>query len=275
MAATKQIEDIILQHSGRGMDKLRPYLSSAFCQNAARAILSWPRGTVLLTTGFYVAGFAETDGPAGTVTLAEALKKLGFRPVIVTDPLCRGFFECRDLDTVYMHAGDSWASCRRLLDRYQPVGLISVERCGENTDGDYANMRGVSIRAHTAPVDHLFELAQGEIPTVGIGDGGNEIGMGCLQSQIKQELGLVPCRVPVDHLIIATVSNWGAYGLTACLAQQSGMALLPRTGEVEDYLRSTVAMGSVDGLSGKPDVRVDGFPLRVELSILQELAQAV
>lgn len=271
----KQIEDIILQHSARGMDKLRPYLADSFCQNAAQAILSWPRGAVLLTTGFYVAGYAETDGPAGTVTLALALQKLGFRAVIVTDTLCRGFFECKDLETVYMRPEDGWSFCRRLLDRYRPVGLISVERCGKNGDGDYANMRGVSIRTHTAPVDRLFELAHGEIPTVGIGDGGNEIGMGCLQAQIRQELGLNPCHVPVDHLIIATVSNWGAYGLTACLSRQSGLPLLPARGEVETYLRRTVAMGSVDGLSGRAECRVDGFPLHVELDILEELAKAV
>ena len=275
MTAKKTIEDIILQHSSRGMDVLRRYLSEDYCERAARDILSWPRGTVLLTTGFYVSGCAETDGPTGTVTLAHALEQLGFHPVIVTDPICRGLFECERLETVYMQPEDGEEFCRRLLDERRPVGLIAVERCGENTCGDYANMHGVSIRAHTAPVDILFELARGTIPTVGIGDGGNEIGMGCLKRQIRRELKRTPCRVPVDHLIVATVSNWGAYGLTACLARQSGRALLPSAGAVEAYLRRTVAMGSVDGFTGKPAVLVDGFPLNVELSILQELAEAV
>lgn len=272
---TRPIEDIILQFSGRGMDVLRPHLASDFCLRAARAILAWPRGTVLLTTGFYVAGHAETDGPAGTLVLSRGLAELGFRPLIVTDPLCRGFFECEGLETVYMQPGDGRAFCARLLEQVAPVGLIAVERCGENTSGDYANMRGVSIRAHTAPVDILFELSRGKVPTVGIGDGGNEIGMGCLREEIRSELGRTPCRVSVDYLIIATVSNWGAYGLAACLARLSGKKLLPQPDEVGDYLRRTVAMGSVDGFSGQPNGRVDGFPMSTELGILRELQKAV
>lgn len=59
------MEDIILQKSGSGMELLRPYLSENYVHQAASEILSWNRGTVFLTTGFYVAGFAETDGPCG------------------------------------------------------------------------------------------------------------------------------------------------------------------------------------------------------------------
>ena len=41
-------------------------------------------------------------------------------------------------------------------------------------------MRGIDITEHTAPVHWLFEAVQ-DLPgltTIGIGDGGNEIGMG-------------------------------------------------------------------------------------------------
>ena len=85
------VEDLILRHSCRGMDVLRPRLAEDFCREAAEAILRWRRGTVLLTTGFYVAGHAETDGPPGTLLLAKALEALGFRPVVVTDAPCRGY----------------------------------------------------------------------------------------------------------------------------------------------------------------------------------------
>ena len=62
-----ETESIILRHSGRGMNLLREYLPEDYCAEAAKEILSWPKGIVFLTTGFYVAGFAETDGPAGTI----------------------------------------------------------------------------------------------------------------------------------------------------------------------------------------------------------------
>jgi len=265
------MEDIILRYSHRGMDRLRPYLPADYCRRAAEAIYSWPRGTVLLTTGFYVAGHAETDGPAGTLVLSRALEKLGFRPVVVTDICCRGFFEPEDIEVVYMDFSAGADAYRRLLKEQQPVGLISVERCGVNTKNDYANMRGVSIKEHSAKVDLLFNLARGRIPTVGVGDGGNEIGMGNLRNTISRELELTPCRTEVDHLVIATVSNWGAYGLAACLEQLSGQDLLMSFDEIHAFLSRTVAMGSVDGVSGRPTVSVDGYELGVEREIVESL----
>ena len=267
----KTIEDIILQHSRRGMDLLRRELPGDFCRKAAQAVWSWPRGTVLLATGFYVAGYAETDGPSGTLVLARALKKLGFRPMVVTDNLCRGFFEPEKIETIYLSCNAGKKNCLRILKEVCPVGLISVERCGENIRGDYANMRGVSIRSHTAPVDLLFDLARGNVPTVGIGDGGNEIGMGNVRNVISEKLSLVPCRTETDHLIIATVSNWGAYGLAAELAMLAGEDLLVSARELRAFLSRTVALGSVDGMSGRPVLRVDGFPVETELAVMEDL----
>ena len=266
-------EDIILRYSHRGMTDLRGYLPPDYCRRAAQAILSWPRGTVLLTTGFYVAGHAETDGPAGTLVLARALEGLGFTPVVVTDGYCRGFFEPEGLETVYMEPDAGPEAYQALLDRLAPVGLISVERCGVNIEDDYANMRGVSIKAHSARVDLLFDLARGKIPTVGVGDGGNEIGMGNLREPIREKLALTPCRTEVDHLVIATVSNWGAYGLAACLEKLSGRKLLLSFDEIRAFLRRTVALGSVDGVSGKPAMTVDGFALGVEEEIVESLRE--
>lgn len=202
------IEDIVLKYSKRGMNVLRQAMLENYAENAAKMILSWGKGTVFLTTGFYVAGFAETDGPAGTVFMALALKALGFRPIIITDDFCKGFFELQQIETVYMpfDFGENW--CRSIIEQYKPVGMISIERCGKNIHGDYQNMRGVSISEFTAETDILFELLYKKIPTIGVGDGGNEIGMGNVAELISQNLKLVPCAVKVDCLVIATVSNW-------------------------------------------------------------------
>lgn len=271
------IEDIVLRHSKRGMDVLRKYLPAFYAASAAKTILSWQRGrTVFLTTGFYVAGFAETDGPAGTVFLALALKKLGFRPVIVTDTFCEGFFELKKIETLYMpfDYGENW--CADILTKYNPAGLISIERCGRNIRGDYENMRGVSISEFTAETDILFSLAYNKIPTVGVGDGGNEIGMGNLADIISANLKLVPCEVKVDNLVIATVSNWGAYALGAYLAVfANDPTLLPEFGEVEEYIAETVKIGSVDGITKERKVGVDGFDMGTEKEILDALKEAV
>ena len=266
------VEDILLLHSTRGMNILREHCAPDFCHEAARCIYDAPRGNVLLTTGFYVGGFGETDGPPGTMFLAKALYLLGFNPIIVTDDYCQGFFMTEHIQTVYVNNDMDEADYAAMLDQYAPTLLISIERCGRNIQGDYANMRGVSIADHNARVDWLFELgARRGIPSVGVGDGGNEIGMGNLKEVISNELSLVPCEVEVSHLVIATVSNWGAYGLCACLEELSGQPLLPRYSTDMDYLQYIVDLGAVDGVTKDHVPTVDSYPTEIKHEILDKL----
>src|SRR5438046_7667533 len=55
-----------------------------------------------------------------------------------------------------------------------------------------------------------------------IGDGGNEIGMGSLPRElIAQHVDhgeTIACVTTAQHLIVAGVSNWGAYALIGALA---------------------------------------------------------
>lgn len=145
----------------------------------------------------------ETDGPLSTVAVAEALNHLGFHSVVVTDKYCKGFFELKQLDVEYVDIAADEQVYEDILDKYNPVYMISIERCGENAEHEYANMCGVSITSETAAIDHLFELApEKHIPTIGVGDGGNEIGMGNVKDIISEKLELNPCVVPVDDLIL-------------------------------------------------------------------------
>ena len=257
------IENIILQHSARGMDVLREYLPADFCTDAAKTVLSWPRGCVLVTTGFYVAGVCETDGPPGTLFVCRALKSCGFEPIVVTDEICCGYFEEFGISTFYVDKNADDQVFEDILRAYAPVGLISIERCGKNVKGDYANMRGVSIAEHTAPIDRMFDLAQ--CPTVGIGDGGNEIGMGNLKDVIESKLSLVPCRTKVDKLIVATVSNWGA------MALGGAMGYLPSDSEHLEAYEACVRHGYVDGISKEVTLTEDGFDLSVGKALLEQM----
>ena len=275
----ERIEEIILRHSGRGMDVLKEYLDADYCRQAAKEILSWKRDTVLLTTGFYVAGYAETDGPVGTCMLAKALDALGYAPVIVTDSFCRGFFEPEGIRVLYMDITDDAAEQERqadaILDAEKPVGMISIERCGINTRNDFENMRGISIKEHTARTDLLFLKApERRIPTIGVGDGGNEIGMGKIAGPIRRKLSLNPCVVSTDVLVIASVSNWGAYGIVAALGSITDKKLLPEFSWIEDYIAYTVKKGSVDGISHENIVSVDGKDMTIECEIITALHMA-
>lgn len=272
----ERIEDIILRHSQRGMQKLRPHLPQDYCRQAAMAIASWKRGAVFLTTGFYVAGYPETDGPTGTAVLASVLRDMGFRPVIVTEPENAELFTIRGFEVAAAEVGADADFFRKMIFKYHPAGMISVERCGLNAENDYANMRGVSIREHNAPTDILFRIAhEYDIRTVGVGDGGNEIGMGNFADVIAKELSLVPCVVKVDYPVIASVSNWGAYGLAAYLSILSGRHLMPSYAWAAEYMRETVAIGSVDGITHERVTHVDGFDESVEREILDALADMI
>jgi hypothetical protein len=131
-------------------------------------------------------------------------------------------------------------------------------------------MGGLDITRWMRPAHLLMEGAAQDAPrlrTIGIGDGGNEIGMGRIPWHVIRRNvpggGLVACRIPVDHLIVCGVSNWGAYGLSA------GVRLLRRQGpdpdwfDVErerDLLRVMVEQGPlVDGMTGLPTISVDGL----------------
>ena len=262
-----QLEQLILGHSRRGMDRIADLLPPDFCAEAGRFVLSWPRGRVLLVTGFYVDGRGETDGPPGTKLVCDALTRLGFSPLVVTDPFCEAYFAAAAVPFVTFGAGVSDGDLRALLQQEQPVGLIAIERCGRTADGRYINSRGRDIRAHTTPLDGLFLLFDG--PTVGIGDGGNEIGMGNVAAGVAERLSRIPCAVKTDKLIIATVSNWGALGLCAALDQLPGSVALLAAYEL------CPRTGLIDGITCEPTLSEDGFSLEYVKRLRHGMEQAL
>lgn len=277
----EEIENIIMSHSNRGMPILRKHLPPNYCKEAAEYILSWEKGVIFITTGFYVAGHAETDGPPGALTLCLILKKLGYIPVILTDKYCQNFFEKYDIKVIYMDIKMENESkinfIERTIKEYNPKGMISIERCGLNTENKYANMRNISINEHTAEIDLFFLNYYKKIPTIGIGDGGNEIGMGNLENIIKNNLELIPCKIKVDKLIISSVSNWGGYGLTAylCLLTKNKEFFESVEETIKNYIKYIVSIGSVDGVTHENKEKVDGNDIDIELNIIRSLLKVI
>jgi hypothetical protein len=261
------IEDIILDRDRRGISALRPHLPEDFCGQAASLVLEHP-GTAMIVTGFYIlaAGAAETDGPPGAIAMGDALQSLGYEVVYVTDryaaPLMTAAAgsRARVVDFPIADAEASKEFSRDLLSQVAPSVLISIERCGLDQEGLYRNMHGQDISRYNASVDYLF---LDHPSTVGIGDGGNEIGMGNLASIIPTVPTLVkaPCVTTTTRLVISSVSNWGGYGLVAALSIQTGRDLLPSVEAEQELVRRIVDLGAVDGMSTRPEYRVDGFSL--------------
>ena len=277
MAHAESIEDIILDQDRRGISALRDHLPPDFCDQAASLILEHP-GTALITTGFYIlAGEgAETDGPPGAVAVGNALRSLGYDIVYVTDKYTLPFMESlggpddRVVDFPITDDDASKRFAQGLLDELDPSVLIAIERCGLTRESLYRNMHGQDITAYNARIDHLFT----DHPySVGIGDGGNEIGMGNLASEIPKVPTLVklPCVTSTTRLIVTSVSNWGGYGLVAAMSRRGGKSLLPSIESEQDRIKSMVDMGAVDGFTNKQEYKVDGFTLEENSAILTRL----
>ena len=261
------IEDVILANDTRGVSGLRSHLSANYCQEAANCIVANP-GTVLITTGFYIvaAKAPETDGPPGALALGRALRAMGRDVVYVTDrytlPVLEPFVE-NSSQIVEFPICDDEASktvAADLLSDLKPSLLIAIERCSVTREGTYLNMRQVDITPQTAKVDHLF---LNHDKTIGIGDGGNEIGMGNLSEVIPNipTLPSIPASTGATHLVISSTSNWGGYGVIAALSTISGRNLLPDPEEEDNLIRMMVDKGAVDGVTGKALCSVDGMDM--------------
>jgi hypothetical protein len=128
-------------------------------------------------------------------------------------------------------------------------------------------MRGEDITEYCAFFDPFINSAS--CPTIAVGDGGNEIGMGNIREAIS-DLDINPSVTGCDELLVADVSNWGAYGVIAILASWTGQDLLGKISPVEilDYLS---ARGSVDGVTRENTLTEDGLEAAEGLRVIQEL----
>ena len=250
------IEALMVARNLRNMEVARAALAPGYYLRAAGTLRDI-RGTVIIGTGFPVTNTFETDGPVGAIALYNALETLGAQPVIacgppLSDAIVEDFrllpLTASDLPTAEVEAVAH-------LKQLKPTAVISIERPGLADDGRYYNMRGEDITARCAFFDPYISLA--DCPTIAIGDGGNEIGMGNIEAAIAA-LDIRAAVTRCDELLVADVSNWAAYGLIAVLAHWCGRDLLADISPLAilDYLS---ARGSVDGVTRENTLTEDGL----------------
>jgi len=236
-------------------------------QAACRSIAGHRDPRIELVTGFLIptaspAAF-ETDGPLGVVFLVRALSGITSWSGCLGESgyaaaLAAGLGRCGIEPRRHVAEPRSW----------WPGGshLIAIERVGPATDGNCYSMRGRKVE-HAPESDAGFGPTRSRAVTIGIGDGGNEIGMGKVphETVVKNipNGDLVHCRVPTDHLIVAGVSNWGAYALAAGVFVLRGVtppADLFDPDEERRILEVMVREGPlVDGVTGQQTATVDGL----------------
>jgi D-glutamate cyclase len=258
--------------------------------SAASALAAAPMARVGLITGFYVPlgspPAAETDGPVGAALLAKGLGEIGIPCRLATDEPCRSACAAALAAAGTARVPVDAADVPVVIETWREAGIthaLSIERCGRSADGKPRNMRALDISSYTMPLDDLF--AAGPWQTIAIGDGGNEIGMGSLPHDvIAQSIDhgeVIACVTPAQHLIVAGVSNWGAYALLGALAvlrEDWRPRLLACLEESLDQavLEETVVNGpAVDGVSRMQRMTVDNLDIAVHHEKLRAIRAVV
>ena len=289
----------------------RSLVGEPLCAAAARRLEAalHPGAAVLLLTG---AGAppslprGETDGPLGAAVLARGLVlAFGARPVLVAEARFRGPIMAT-LDALADGAPDSaWQRAVRyapfparrdsakraaaaLWGRLRPVAVISIERLGPNSRGVTHNAKGEDVTAAHAGVETLLTLARrGGVLTIGVGDRGNELGFGSIMTRRPRIASLarpcvcpcnsnIACTVPAEVVVVASVSNWGAYAMVAGLAIRLGdVRLLHHPKDETRMLKACVLAGARDGLSAQRRLTVDSLPLKMQRTVVALLNGAV
>lgn len=243
----------------------------------AKALLEERGSTIGIFTGAVVPKYlpnGENDGPLGSVVLGRALNELGMRTIIYTEEEC--------LEVTQVAAKAIGADCTiEKLDREPGLQhdrltkeldiAIAIEKAGVNEKGVQHSVNGNSRQGTRAVVDNIFvNMLENGKTTIGIGDGGNEIGFGSIYEDACK---IVPygkkCRCGCEGSIVtvtatkylypAAISNWGAYAITAALAIATNHPEFSlRPNEEETLLQTAIKYDCRDGGTGEAAFRVDG-----------------
>ena len=268
-ASIRRIE--LLARRDPGSRGLAAFAGSFDLLPAARDLLAGQR--VILVTGFCIrsAMIGETDGPSGTLALADALRQLGKEVVLVSDEHSTGLLSAgaaafgTAFPTIALSVAqdDADGAINALLASFSPTQVVAVERPGSAADGHRYSMRGEVLDDLVPAVDRLMQPpGQRSFRTIAIGDGGNELGFGSLRENLKGRVAhgdLIFCATPADYLIPSGVSNWGAFALAAALSLLSGRLLIRPPEHELAVLQALLSAGAVDGCTGKPALSVDGL----------------
>lgn len=272
LVLSEHIENILVAQDLRGMKQAQAFLSPGYYLRAAQLLFN-NHSHVLIGTGFPVSDTFETDGPVGAIALYEALQTLGGKPVLVCgDPLYSALKQ--DYDCLALPIGnvdDAPAQAQQTLNHHQPSLVLSIERPGLTSDGSYRNMRGEDISARCARFDDHLDLAL--CPTIAIGDGGNEIGMGNIAEHLS-ELDITTSATKCDELLIADVSNWAAYGLIAFLSLWSKQDLLAQISPIS-ILQYLSDKGSVDGVTRENTLTEDSLCVSAGEAVIKQIRDLI
>jgi hypothetical protein len=256
--------------------------------------------------------YPETDGPVGTAVLARALA-LGLKAKVAVvaeeelAPVLTALLRTAEVQVIAPAAFHEESGAHRpaacvlplsrderqaeaqaetYLREYGARAIVAIEKAGANAKGVYHMVGGNDVSAGVAKAAVLFAAARRlGLLTIGVGDRGNELGFGPLADVVQDLLPFgkrcrCPCEggvadeTPADLTVPAVVSNWGAYGIGACLAALLEDPGVLHTPELErELLWTAVRSGAVDGMTGRAMPAADGIGLHVNAGVVALLGE--
>jgi len=265
----------------------------------ARDLLKQPGARVGIFTGAAVVDVfpkGESDGPLGAAILGRALQKLGYAVTLFTEIDCQpGLSAIAEM--IGCTAPVTVLEKRKSLDepcaQYDEIAnaldiAVCTEKVGVNCKGVQHSITGRSRNGMRAFVDPIINKMNemGKL-TIGIGDGGNEIGFGSIYEETCDFIdngrkcicgcnaGIVTVT-KVTHCFPVAISNWGCYAICAALALQTGDQSLMVTPEEEhDMLMRTIDLELCDGDSGVPKYALDGIHGDVSVACVRFIREIV
>jgi hypothetical protein len=261
-------------------------LSENIFEQTARIIRRRKFEKAIIITGFPKGETYETDGPLGSFVIADLLRtNLKIKNVIITvpqnlfnkiKPLCREI-----LPEISLRAIEEIG-----VDHLETTLGISIEFPGPNRKGIFHHMNGNSLDSSFLmikdPILFLRKFWLGieeknpDSLTVGIGDGGNELGLGKYEQQIRQ---IIPfgrscscsCKAGIASSISSSItllgntSNWAAFALASALGYHFSFETY------QQWLSKLNNVGIVDGVTGNIAPTVDGIDPLIDKEVFAKL----
>ncbi|MCM1161428.1 MAG: DUF4392 domain-containing protein [Roseburia sp.] len=270
---------------------------------------------VYIITGFILMPHKapEMDGMVSSMLLARSLvQAFDAKPVIICPADCNPAVE-KCAHVVGLHLYENLTDVERLpfsmgiipftkdmsfaekqaeqiiSQNKLPAAVISIEAPGANHMGEYHNATGNNLTRLEAKTDILFcRLKEKGVLNIAIGDLGNEIGMGAIADHIKRYIpyaddkqcrctcqGGILAASKADHIITATVSDWGCYGLMAALAYLKKDLSIFHNGRMEAKVMEAAAGSGLVDMDGSLVPGIDGFSVRMNVDVVRLMRDCV
>jgi hypothetical protein len=170
--------------------------------------------------------------------------------------------------------------------KYKPKAVVAAERLGAGADGNVHTATGLPLTGPKSKFQGCIDIGgvvteanKRKIFSVGIGDHGNELGFGTIYNTVVKTMPkgkALATVVKTDVVIPAMMSNWGCYGIEACLAYLLKKPQLIHSPEMEKRIvQACLDAGGLEAMYCTTEFLVDGLDGETSMACMQFLSNIV